>query len=94
MLTLSNGGLSGALIYSNLSIMGNTLVITNATGNPTNHLSATINRNTGVVTLTFRRTGAAANTTAQGVLLQTGTTNAAGVFVAPKQSGYFLLQNQ
>jgi hypothetical protein len=45
------------------------------------------------MTLTFRPTGANANITAHGVVLQNDpTTNSAGWFLGSGQSGFFLLQ--
>lgn len=92
-LTISNGGLSGALIYSNLTVAGNKLANVNAAGNPPNFLEGDITPGTGVLTLKFRPTGAASDITAEGVVLQDGaTTNAAGSFLGSDQSGLFLLQ--
>jgi len=94
-LTLSNGDLAGALIYSNLTIAGNKL-INNDPDNPTNKLSVVINRTNGTMTVTFRPTGARGNTVGKGVVLQNDTnaagTNAAGWFLGTNQSGYFQLQ--
>jgi hypothetical protein len=92
-LTISNGDLTGALIYSNLTIVGDKLANVNAAGNPPNLLEGVIAPATGVMTVTFRATGAHANTVATGVVLQDTTqTNAAGWFLGADQSGYFLLQ--
>jgi hypothetical protein len=88
-LTLSNGGLAGAIIYSNLSIAGNKL---NAPGN---EVTGAITPGTGVLTVTFRPPGANSDITAKGVVLQdTNDAPAAGAgwFLGTDQSGYFLLQ--
>jgi hypothetical protein len=44
------------------------------------------------MTLAFRPTDARENTTAKGVVLQMGATNAAGWFPGTNQTGYFILQ--
>jgi hypothetical protein len=90
-LTIGDGGLLDTLIYSNLSVTGEKL-ITN--GTPTNKLTGVITRGTGILTVTFRPTGAKADVTAKGVVLQdtSFSTNAAGWFPGASQSGYFLLQ--
>jgi hypothetical protein len=87
-LTISNGNLGGALIYSNLTIAGDKLV-----NNGPGTLSGVIIPGTGVLTVTFRPAGANANTVARGVVLQDDSpTNAAGWFLGTDQSGFFLLQ--
>jgi hypothetical protein len=94
-LTISNGGLTGALIYSNLTIAGNKLANVNAAGNPSNLLEGVITPATGIVTVTFKPTGASSDITAKGVILQdtnNASTNGAGWFIGAGQSGYFLLQ--
>jgi hypothetical protein len=86
-LTLSNGGLTSGLVFSNLTITGDKL---NAPGN---EVTGTITPGTGVLTLTFRPSGASSDITAKGVVLQDGAdTNAAGWFLGADQSGFFLLQ--
>jgi hypothetical protein len=92
-LTISDGNLGGPLIYSNLAIVTNKLVNQTMAGNPTNQLSAEFSLSTGVVSLSFRPTGAHTSTVAQGVVLQDNTgTNAAGWYFGAGQSGWFLLQ--
>ena len=92
-LILSNGGSAEVLTYHNVTSQGDKLAYPDS-GNPTNQLQAVVAPGNGVVTLTFRPTGARADTTARGVVLQDqDTTNAAGWFIpAPGQSGSFLLQ--
>ena len=86
-LTISNGDLAAPLMYSNLTIVDNKVV------SPDPGISGNVIPGTGVLTLTFRIPGASADTAARGVLLQTNAqTNAAGWFLGPNQSGYFLLQ--
>ena len=93
-LTISNVTSGSALIYSNLTIADDKLVNTGP-GNPTNQLKGVITRGTGVLTVTFRPTGARTDTVANGVVLQDQeTTNAAGWFLDTDQSGCFLLQQQ
>jgi uncharacterized repeat protein (TIGR03803 family) len=92
-LILSNGSLAGALIYSNLTIVDNKLVNPNTAGSSSNQLSGVVTPATGVLTVTFRPTGASADIVAKGVILPYDTpTNAAGWFLDTDQSGYFLLQ--
>ncbi len=56
-------------------------------------LSGSINRGTGIVTLSFRPPGANHNTAASGVLLEDDPdTNAAGWFLGEDQSGSFTMQ--
>jgi len=91
-LILSNGDLGGPLVYSNLTIVNNKLV-NNSPSNPPNPLTGVINPATGVLTVTFRPTGANRDTTASGVILQNnGTADGAGWFLGTNQSGSFLLQ--
>jgi hypothetical protein len=91
-LTISNGNPADVLTYSNLAIVGGKLVNTNL-DNPTNQLEGVITRGTGVLTVTFRPTGADADTVARGAVLQDNTaTNAAGWFLDAGQSGWFLLR--
>ena len=91
-LTISNGNLGSALVYSNLTIVNNKLV-NNDPNNPPNPLSGVITPGTGILTVTFKATGASANTVAKGVVLQdTSSTNGAGWFLGTGQTGYFLLQ--
>jgi len=86
-LTFSNGNLASSLTYSNITIVDNKLVSSDL------NLSGSVTPGTGVLTLRFRGPGASTETVAQGVLLQTNAqTNAAGWFLSPTQSGYFLLQ--
>jgi len=89
-LTISNGDLASALVYSNLSIAGSKLS-NDDPGNPTNKLAVAINPANGTMTVTFRPTGSGRNTVGRGVVLQNGT-NAAGWFLGTNQSGYFLLR--
>ena len=89
-LTISN--LGSALVYSNLTIVNNRLV-NDDPNNPPNPLSGVLTPGTGVLTVTFRATGARANTVAKGVVLQDSSgTNGAGWFLGTGQSGFFLLQ--
>jgi hypothetical protein len=91
-LTLSNSGAASALVYSNISIVGGKLINTN-TSNPSNLLKGQLAPETGVLTLTFRPTGADSDTVARGVILpDQDTTNAAGWFLDSDQSGSFLIQ--
>jgi hypothetical protein len=90
-LTFSNAAQSSPLIYTNVTLANGKLSYSGA-GEPTNQLSATFTAGTGAMTLSFRPTGARVNVTAQGVVLQSGTTNAAGWFLGTNQSGFFLLQ--
>ncbi len=88
-LTFSNGHLSTAVTYSNVTFENGTLVKTPANAD----LTGEISRSTGVLTLSFRPPGANHNTTATGVILQDSTeTNAAGWFLGTEQSGFFLLE--
>ena len=98
-LLLTNGDLTnGFLIYTNIGTnltSHNTLTNLDA-GNtnlsPTNHLAIAINTNNGVVTITFRETGAKTNTVAHGAVLQNQPqTNAAGYFLGTNESGSFIL---
>jgi hypothetical protein len=79
------------LVYTNFTL-SSAKGSNNAVGNPTNQLGATFTAGTGVMTLTFRPTGARTSVTAQGVVLQMSGTNAAGWFLGTNESGYFLLQ--
>jgi uncharacterized repeat protein (TIGR03803 family) len=92
-LIISNSNPADFLAYSNLTMVDNKLT---ASGTPPNLLEGVITRGTGVLTLTFRPTGADHDTVAKGVILQyntaTNATNAAGWFLDADQSGYFLLQ--
>jgi phage/plasmid primase-like uncharacterized protein len=97
-LSLTNGTLTIAgaaqatnLVYTNVTVAGGKLSYSGA-DNPTNQLSAAFTAGTGAMTLTFRPTGARANLTAQGVVLQMSGTNAAGWFKGTNESGSFLLQ--
>jgi hypothetical protein len=91
-LALSNGNLTnGALVFTNIGTnLASHNLLTNLGGTTTNHLTLSIATNTGVVTLTFRPTGAHADTTAFGVVLQ-NQTNALGAFVGTNQTGSFIL---
>jgi hypothetical protein len=87
-LVIRNGDLAAPLVYSNLTIANNKLVV----NNPPAPLSGTVNPATGVLTVTFKPSGASHSTTASGVILQDGAvTNGAGWFLGTDQSGYFLL---
>jgi len=90
MLTISAAAQVSNLVYTNVTVSGAKLSYS-AADNPTNQLSATINATTGTMTLTFRPTGAKADITARGVVLQSES-NAAGWYLGTNQSGYFLLQ--
>jgi hypothetical protein len=80
------------LVYTNLSIVSNKLTYAKTT---TNQLTASITTTTGAISLSFRPTGAKANLTAKGVMLQNAPTDptlkAAGWFPGTNQTGSFLL---
>jgi PKD repeat protein len=80
------------LVYTNVSIVSNKLFYATTT---TNQLTAAIASTSGVISLSFRPTGAKASLTAQGVILQNSPSEpllkAAGWFVGANQTGYFLL---
>ena len=65
------------------------------TAPPTNQLIVTFTPASGTMTVSFRPTGAKANITAQGVLLQDALADpslkAAGWFIGTNQTGYFIL---
>ena len=90
---LTNGTLiiNGTPAYSNLAVVGDKLI-----NNGPGDLTGVITRGTGVLTVTFRPTGA--GIVGKGVVLQdstsTNATNAAGWFLETDQSGSFLLQQQ
>jgi hypothetical protein len=90
-LTISGAAQATPLVYTNFTL-SSAKGSNNAVGNPTNQLGATFTAGTGVMTLTFRPTGARTSVTAQGVVLQMSGTNAAGWFLGTNESGYFLLQ--
>jgi hypothetical protein len=95
-LFLSNGNLKGGtLIFTNINSAKNSL--TNLAGGTklgeTNYLVLAINTNNGLVTVTFKATGAKTNTVGHGTVLQ-NQTNAAGYFLGTNQSGAFMLENQ
>jgi hypothetical protein len=90
-LTIFGAEQSSPLVYTNITVAKGKLSYSGA-DEPTNQLSATFTAGTGAMTLSFRPTGAKANVTAQGVVLQSGDTNAAGWFLGTNQSGFFLLQ--
>jgi hypothetical protein len=99
-LLLTNGDLTNnILLYTNIGtnqFSRNTLTNLDAGDtnlSPTNHLLIAINTNNGVVTITFRETGAKTNTVAHGAVLQ-NQTHAAGYFLGTNQSGSFLLTPQ
>jgi choice-of-anchor C domain-containing protein len=89
-LTISGGAQVANLVYNSVTVSAGKLSYS-AAGNPTNQLSASFNSSTGGMTLSFRPTGAKANLTATGVVLQSST-NAAGWFLGTNESGFFLLQ--
>jgi len=89
-LTIAGPGQSSPLVYSNLAVLRGQLVNPNAA--PTNKLSLTFTPASGVLTLSFRPTGARTNLTAHGVVLQNGPTHAAGWYLTPAASGSFLLE--
>ena len=94
-LTIGGGGMTGALVYSNLSLSGNKLSNIAAQGNPPVSLQGVISPSTGVLTLTFRPTGADSDIVAKGVILQdtnAASSSGAGWFLGADQSGFFLLQ--
>jgi hypothetical protein len=83
---------SGALIYNNVNVTDNKLTYPES-GNPPNKLTGVINPGTGVITVTFKPTGAQDNVVAKGVVLQDDQNpSAAGWFFESDQSGSFLLQ--
>jgi hypothetical protein len=86
-LTISNGNLTSALIYSNLTVQGSKLL------NNESQTIGVIAPGTGALTVKFQAPGDTTNTVAKGVVLQNNSqTNAAGWFLGTSQSGYFLLQ--
>jgi len=92
-LILSNGNLTnGLLTFTNINLTNNTL--TNLAGKanlgPTNYLLLAIKTNNGLVTVTFRATGAGTNTIAHGAVLQ-NQTNALGAFPGTNQIGSLIL---
>jgi hypothetical protein len=96
-LTVTDGN-AQPLVF-NVAFSNSTLVKVSSPGSPvpTNKLSVAFTPATGVMTATFRLTGARADTVAQGVILQNqgsqpGGTNAAGWFKGTNQTGSFLLQ--
>jgi uncharacterized repeat protein (TIGR03803 family) len=97
-LIISNSNPADVLTYSNLAIGDDDKLVNTDPNNPSNQLKGVIARGTGVLTLTFRPTGADSDIVAKGVILQdntaTNATNAAGWFLDADQSGYFLLQQQ
>jgi hypothetical protein len=91
-LTIDDLGQGIQLVYTNVSMVSNKLSWSGE-GNPTNQLTATFTSGTGTMTLNFRPTGAKANITAQGVVLQNQPSSAAaGWFLGTNQSGSFLLR--
>jgi hypothetical protein len=96
-LTLADGNLAVQPLVFNVAISNAALVSVGGPGAPTNYLSVASTPATGVMTVTFRPTGARANSVAQGVVLQNqvsqpNPTNAAGWFKGTNQTGSFLLQ--
>lgn len=86
-LTISNGGLAGGLVFSNVTIANNKLTT------PGNAVAGAITPGTGVLTVTYKPAGGR-TISAKGVILQEDNSgiDAAGWFLAGDQSGYFLLQ--
>ena len=90
-LTICSSNLADMLIYSNLTLTGDKLVNTNP--DPIHRMRGVITPATGLLTVTFRPTGASSEIVAKGVVLQDNTaTNAAGWFLDSGQCGWFLLQ--
>jgi hypothetical protein len=91
-LTLSNVTTGATLIYTGVTVTGDKMVYPE-TGNPPNKLTGLITPGTGVLTVTFRPTGARANVVAKGVVLPDNPDpSAAGAFLDSDQSGLFLIQ--
>ena len=92
MLTIADPGQGINLVYTNVSVISNKLTYATTT---TNELTATITPGTGAISLSFRPTGAKANLTAKGAMLQDSPADpaikAAGWFGGTNQTGYFIL---
>jgi hypothetical protein len=92
-LTITDPGQGIDLIYTNVTVISNKLTYT---APPTNQLIVTFTPASGTVTVSFRPTGAKANITAQGVVLQGALADpslkAAGWFTGTNQSGTFELE--
>jgi hypothetical protein len=69
-LAIANANLGSDLVFSNLVITGNKITDASTNGNPTNHLALTVVAGTGMMSLTFRPTGAAGDTVAHGIVMQ------------------------
>ncbi|MGA2749679.1 MAG: Ig-like domain-containing protein [Verrucomicrobiota bacterium] len=91
-LTITDPGQGIDLVYTNVTVASNKLTYT---APPTNQLIVTFTPASGTMTVSFRPTGAKANITAQGVLLQDALADpslkAAGWFIGANQTGYFIL---
>jgi hypothetical protein len=90
-LTLTNGNLTPALVYEVGLSSKNQLTNQIGGSSPTNFLAIALNPSNGVLTVTFRATGAKTNTVGYGAVLQ-DQTNALGAFPGTNQSGAILLK--
>jgi hypothetical protein len=92
-LTITDPGQGIDLVYTNVTVLSNKL---SYTAPPTNQLIVTFTPASGTMTVSFRPTGAKANITAQGVVLQGALADpslkAAGWFAGTNQSGAFELE--
>jgi hypothetical protein len=88
-LTFMGGNLRTPLDFTNVAVFATNAV--NLGPSPTNKLAVTFFPSNGTVSITFRPTGATADTTASGAVLQ-NQTNAAGWFKGTNQTGTFLLR--
>jgi hypothetical protein len=90
LLIIAEPDTTNLLTYTNVTLAGDKLSY-NTNASATNKISATLTPGTGLMTLSFRPTGAKASVTAQGAVLPAADTNAAGWFPATNQSGFFIL---
>jgi uncharacterized repeat protein (TIGR03803 family) len=94
-LTITDPGQGIDLVYTNVTVVSNKL---SYTAPPTNQLIVTFTPASGTMTVSFRPTGAKANITAQGVVLQGALADpslkAAGWFIGTNQTGSFELETQ
>jgi len=94
-LTITDPGQNIDLVYTNVTVISNKLTYT---APPTNQLIVTFTPPSGAITVSFRPTGAKANITAQGVVLQGAPTDpslkAAGWFTGTNETGSFQLRGQ
>jgi hypothetical protein len=88
-LTLTDGNLRSSLDFTNVAVFATNAI--NLGPSPTNKLAITFFPSNGTMSVTFRPTGATADTMASGAVLQ-DETNAAGWFKGTNQTGTFLLR--